>query len=319
MILKNIDILKYLMSIMIHIGYSYEIPVLRSAVPVFFIISSYLFFQKINYSTDKKINVLCRFIKRALKLYAFWFFALLPITIVVRGWYQMQIIEIIEAIFTGVLFKSTFPASWYISAYIIGISIIFFSRKRFKLAVVLSFIVYIVCCLSSNYYYVFVNPLFAPPELILNYNIYNSFPVGLLFICMGKYFAYKEYKSIWSGTSLCIVGLGLLLLENYLICKYNWRKADDCYIGLILLAPGIFMLFNSIIPALVKFDTKNIRKYSTIYYCSHISIITILGALFGEFTKFILLLLVILICTILSFILVRISSKSKFKWIRYSY
>lgn len=105
---RNIDILKYLMSIMIimiHVGYSFKLPILRCAVPVFFIISSFLFFKKIN-STEKdyKVKVLFKFISRALKLYLFWFILLLPVTIIVRGWYQMSMVEVIQALVIGLLF-----------------------------------------------------------------------------------------------------------------------------------------------------------------------------------------------------------------------
>lgn len=122
---RNIDILKYIMSlfiIMIHIGYSHDYPIIRVAVPVFFIISSYLFFSKINKVGEKEWSqILINFIIRAFKLYIFWFIVLLPVTIVERRWYLLDFYGIIEQLIVGVLFKSTFLASWYISAYVIGI------------------------------------------------------------------------------------------------------------------------------------------------------------------------------------------------------
>jgi len=157
---KNIDILKYLISmmvIMIHVGYSYELPILRSAVPVFFIISSYLFFSKIqdlNNDIERK-HYYYHFFKRALRLYLFWFIALLPFTIVVRGWYDMTFLNVLKEIAVGILFKSTFPASWYISAYVIGISISFYLKKYEGAAAIVGLVCYILSCLQSNYFYLF--------------------------------------------------------------------------------------------------------------------------------------------------------------------
>lgn len=314
----NIDILKYLMSvmiIMIHVGYSFEIPILRSAVPIFFIISSYFFFKKIDkVSSHEQNKIWVSFIKRASKLYLFWFIVLLPVTIVERKWYQEDVINIIENLVRGLTIGSTFLASWYISAYIIGISLIYKFRKYRTITGFVSFCCYILCAISSNYYYLFDCQIFSWGGV----NIFNSFFVGLIFIYIGMILAEKTNQSEAIGIVGTIIGIFLLTIENYFIVKYNLRKADDCYFSLLLLSPSIFVLFNSL-PDTIHFDTKYIRNLSTIYYCSHYSLIVVIGVILGSLPKFQLFAITWLIATLLSFIILYLSNFKLFKLLKYSY
>ena len=64
-------------------------PVFRLAVPLFFIISSYLFFLKqcTLSSWIERYKGLKKYAKRILLLYLFWFLLLFPFTIYYREWY----------------------------------------------------------------------------------------------------------------------------------------------------------------------------------------------------------------------------------------
>lgn len=314
----NIDVLKYLMSvmiIMIHVGYSIELPILRAAVPVFFIISSYFFFKKIStLSSEEQNKVWINFIKRALKLYLFWFIVLLPVTIVALRWFQDDIFTITWNLVRGLTIGSTFLASWYISAYIIGISLIYKFRRYKYLVGFISLGCYILCTISSNY----CNLLDIQCIKWDGVSIYNSFPVGLIFIFIGKNLADKKKLPITIGIAGTIIGFALLSLENYLIVKYNLRKADDCYVSLLVLSPSIFILFNSL-PNRIKTSTKYIRNMSTIYYCSHYSMIVVIGVIVGALPKFQLFTFTWLTVTFLSFLLLYLSSMRRFSFLKYSY
>lgn len=149
-------------------------------------------------------------------------------------------------------------------------------------------------------------------------SIYNSFPVGLIFIFIGKNLADKKKLPITIGIAGTIIGFALLSLENYLIVKYNLRKADDCYVSLLVLSPSIFILFNSL-PNRIKTSTKYIRNMSTIYYCSHYSMIVVIGVIVGALPKFQLFTFTWLTVTFLSFLLLYLSSMRRFSFLKYSY
>ena len=91
---NSLDILKFVLSILImviHTGIDKTIisPLLRIAVPLFFIISSFFFFSKINSISEKeKPAALLRFVKRNLGLYLFWAIIQLPVKIYVNGYFN---------------------------------------------------------------------------------------------------------------------------------------------------------------------------------------------------------------------------------------
>lgn len=317
---RNIDILKYVMSIMIimiHVGYSYQIPVLRVAVPVFFIISSYLFFHSIRGVKEEDTKIYIRFLKRALKLYFFWFVVLLPFTIIYRGWYKDDLLIAIVKLIKGLFLQSTFPASWYISAYIIGISILFTLRNQHKITCVISVLAYILCCASSNYCYVFNNQIFEWGGV----NIENTFLVGLVYIYIGKCFVNIHpihKRAILLALLGVVIGVVLLSIENNIIISHGFRRSDDSYLSLLILAPCVFLLFKEL-PQFTKLNTTTIRRMSTIYYCSHIPIIFITRFFIKNVEQLTLFLIVWLICTLISISLIKISKLSRMQWVRFSY
>ncbi len=319
----NFDWLKYAMSIlimMIHVGFSTEVIITRLAVPVFFMLSAYFFFKKLN-TADKATcpDIYRKFLWRSIKLYVFWFVALLPVTVVARGWAEQQPLELTVNLLSGIVFKSTFLASWYISAYIIGITLAYMMRRFTALLLTIGAVCYAVCCLTSNYFAMIDGSWLT--DLLGEYEPYNSFPVGLLFIGFGKILAERtENLNPWQAGLMLAVGTAMLFAENHMIESNQWRKADDCYFSAILCAPAIVILAKQLPPMLPNIKTGMLRKMSTINYCSHFSILYIVKyhLLPGE-SKGIYMAIVLGGCAALSFMLIYIANRPKLRWIRYCY
>lgn len=321
------------MIVMIHSHVMFNFPLLRCAVPIFFTISSYLFFKKIkNVSNQTAHEIYMKFLKRALKLYLFWFIILIPYMIITKLMIG-NLTKFIELLPINVFLRSTFPASWYISAYIIGISIMYKFRHNNLSLLIISIIFYIICCGVSNYgKLVFNIPVvehFFSYEntTLLSYikNIYLSFPVGLIFIWFGKFLVYrhidsKKYKYI--GYIGAIIGLILLFIENNLIISKGWRIVNDCYISMVLLAPSIFLTVLTF-PKTVMWDSIILRKMSTIYYCSHIPLITlqlyIYKILHINISTLLLCICTLILCTIVALLFISLAKKSIFRALRFSY
>ena len=332
---RNIDILKYVMSIMIimiHASVFFNAPLLRIAVPIFFIISSYFFFHKIRFLSDNNAkDVYVKFLKRATKLYLFWFIFLLPYMIVFNL-KNGTLISFVTNLPGDIIFRSSFPVSWYISAYIIGISIMYKFRTHNIVLLIISICCYIICCIDTNYAKLFVSfnnfkeVVASDHNILINYfkNFYHSFPAGLIFIWFGKQIAdininnLKPCKYAWSG----VIGFVLLMIENKIITLYGFRLINDCYISLIVFAPSIFIIVLSI-PQFVTFDTSILRKMSTIYYCSHVPIIRILQNITRSYDipmrVYIIFLMTFIICSFLSILFIKLSSYKKFNILRLSY
>lgn len=90
---QRFDVLKFGLAILVVLIHTSQQgmffrPILRVAVPLFFLMTSYFFFAKqasLNTGDEKKKG-LQKYVKRTLWLYAFWFVALLPLTIYYRNW-----------------------------------------------------------------------------------------------------------------------------------------------------------------------------------------------------------------------------------------
>lgn len=130
--LPGLDVLKFCMAcvvVSIHTHLFREIgwlhfalaPLKSSAVPVFFVVSSYLFFRK---SGDWK--TLPHYLGRLSAFYAFWFLFLLPVTVVIQRWHlQFDVADFFKCLFLG----STFRGSYFIMALMLGVPVVMLMHK----------------------------------------------------------------------------------------------------------------------------------------------------------------------------------------------
>lgn len=330
---KEIDILdvaKFIMAIMvvgIHTLGRYGIyPLFRIAVPLFFMISSYLFFS----NTEKRGNLkyLKKFCIRNIKLYCFWFIVLMPIFLPMGGYLTGNLLFNAFKLIVKLFFGSTFAASWYISALVIGMCFVFVCDKEkmnYRIVFGVTFAIYVICCLNSNY-----RNLMADNSIIVMINriypgtIYNGFLVGLFWIFLGYIFACKGKISDRKRSKIgLIISFVLLMGEYFIVTKYHLTVDNDCY---FMLVPVCYFVFDNLISCEWKcksIDVKVLRKYSTIIYCVHASLVGLVehywisGDNFIECTlKFILVLVMSLIVANM----IRILEKKKtFKWLRNAY
>ena len=287
---KRFDVLKIVLAIFIVVIHTTPLsisvlPLFRLAVPVFFILSSYLFFSKqvrlLN--EEEKTYALRRFINRYLKLYFFWFLILLPVTVIIRKWYVNPGFDTILSIFQCFLFGSTFRASWFLMAALIAIVFVWYFSKWIneKWLFFLGIVFYLFCCITSNYYSLleksdmmidfyeqYKSIMFAP---------YNSFPVAFLFVMFGKILAERSMSIPQHFLFvLLIVSLLLLCSEYCLIKKYTLSIADDSYFFLVPSSLFAFMFIGQS-RWTFKTDTREMRKASTIIYCCHASYASIVN------------------------------------------
>lgn len=277
-----IDVLKFILSIfimIIHSGIDKTVisPLLRTAVPLFFIISSYFFFSKNkNLSSQKEKNdALLRFVKRNLLLYLFWSLMQFPIMMYIRGYHHDLFPYGIWNAIRDFLSGRTFTGSWYLLSSVVGVVVIFLLSKRIsiKWLVLITLPLYIICCLITNYGNILnessiilwiTNKYYA----LTGMHFYTSFPVALFWVSIGKFLV--EHKLLIKRRSLliiCIVGAILLIMERYFIVRFTLSTIDDCYFTLIILCPLIFLLIKR---SKLVFNTRfRIRELSVLIYVTH--------------------------------------------------
>lgn len=288
------DLLKFFLSLLVLAIHATLYPMvlypwLRIAVPLFFIMSSYFVFSKLSGTpADAQKVVLTAFIKRNVKLYVCWFVILLPITIYIRRtvFFSHGFFVNTVTILKHVLFGSTFVASWFISATIIGVCMIYFLSKWLRnnyLLFAISFLAFCAVTLASSY-----SDMIADTWMASAMNRYIgvfgdfvcSYPASLFWVFMGKLFAERKIRftsvSVLILLTLCS-GVALFAEWKYVISlsgSYN----NDSYFMLAPLCVLLFIGFEKIKPLYWK-PSVCFKRASTIIYVAHGSLLPVVSKL----------------------------------------
>lgn len=321
------------MIVLLHVGHIKILsPLLRCAVPLFFMLSSYFFFKKyIKVDISERTAILKRYVKRNLQLYLFWTLLLLPFLLWYRDWFNDGGLVGILRLIRSILFSGTFPASWYIIASVWGTIIVCWLEKKCSKSVLyaIAIVSYVYSVVTSNYglivlenhsffiVYSFLKSLFSTP--------YNSFFVSLIWILMGRELALLSTESIYLKTSFLRVGLFisfiLLVVEFVVVQHLNCAIVDDCYFFLV---PFCYLLLLLIGKTSYSSPSNLLyRKISTITYCSHMTISIILSILIDNWFNVqswcLIFFLTVMFCLFLSFFFSLLEVKKGFFWLRFSY
>ena len=344
--MDSVDILKFLMSIAIvaiHSGLggagkaSFIYPWARIAVPVFFIVSAYLFFRKYNAGdADQKKARLKKFITRNMQLYAFWLVVLLIPTLMIRKWFDAGLLFGFIEMVRSFLFGSTFVASWYIMATVIAICIIAALMKHLsnRTMLIIFVLCYLFACLTSNYWNLIASHEHVAASLKALFRVfgnpYNNFFVALFWVLLGKIIAEHEssirsaYKNnrckviIWL---LLVLGCILLLIEQLVISTFGLASKNDCFFMLPIPAICLFIIvLNSNIRTNLA---KEMRATSTITYCFHATFLSLLRSYLHEigFSDYGILefSLALILSWIITAIILKLEVKPSLKILKYSH
>ena len=285
--LDALDLTKFILSIVIvaiHTQFLGELcfPFARIAVPIFFMISAYLFFSKNQTYSGFALSHFC---KRNLQLYLFWFVVLLPVTVYARKYFFSGFFSGLMALLRDFLFGSTFAASWYIMAQVIAIVLLALASRRIRNSILMVISgLYAICLLSSNYYGLIVGTFVQRVLDTLFLVIFppNSFPVALFWCAIGKVIADKGIEAtitrrVIAGTVFAISIAGLYL-EHFCIKRWIGNiKANDVYLCLIPACISAFVLILHC-PYHIRW-ALTLRRISTIVYCVHCSIAWVISNL----------------------------------------
>ena len=195
---SGLDILKFFMAFLVVAIHSEAlkfhpnafkmfIPIINCAVPAFFVVSSFLLFQRVRNakSFQDELIVLGHFTHRLFLLYVFWLVVSTPIVLYNRHYLQMSAIEAVSQFVIDITLASTFHGSWFFSALVVGVWLIYLASKIFSCKTI-----WIIPFLVTFYAY---NPNTLP---YMNQDVWmwycehintpqNSVPVALFWIALG--------------------------------------------------------------------------------------------------------------------------------------
>lgn len=326
-----LDVTKLILSLMVVAIHTvlypeFLYPWLRLAVPLFFIISSYLLFDKINKSSksDEKIIIKNHTI-RLLKFYFFWLIALLPITLYIRrDWFNEGIICGILTFVKHFFLGGTFLGSWFITATIFGTIIVYFLSEKFnyKFLIFIFFVINVICCLFSCYFSFFSRFTFISTIVELFGQPKTNFSVSLIYILIGKLYSENKFTTISNKKRFIalIFFCVLLFAEWKIVFLLTGSINNDCYLFLVPVAFLIFGIIND--KKIVVKKSRVLRKFSSFIYPLHISLIPVINTplriLFDiSLHPLLLYILVLFVCFILFYIVCKLEKRIKI--LKYSY
>ena len=328
------DLVKLIMSIMIIAIHSslftmYLYPWLRIAIPIFFVISSYLFFSKISRQQDlqEQKASLKKFASKNLRLWLIWSLILLPVVIYIRrNFYDDGIIGFLKLI-KSIFFGGTFVGGWFIIALVEGVAIIYFLSKRMKTVYIMliSLLLNLLSVFESSYVALLdsssvVSKAISIFDEALTTPAYSVI-CGLLWIAIGKLFAEGKInlKLKWSVLIALISAIGLYVEWLALYRLTSFHK-NDCYIFLIPLCISLFAIIEKFKEVKIP-NARLLRKASTVIYVAHGAVISVssfvLRRVFENVYSVIVFLLTFVAC--FTFTLIINKLEKRFSWLKNLY
>lgn len=285
-------------------------PWVRVAVPLFFIMSSWLFFRR---GADW-MKYLC-FVKRNMLLYLIWGIVSIPF-IPTRS---------IGCFLHDFFLSGIWGPTWFIMALVIGIGVIkiiasFSEKLLFCVALALFLISYFTSSLlplmsdcvrniAGNY----MNLISRP---------YQSFPIGIAWCSIGYAIARCEKESasyLIKAKGIAILSAVALFIEWVTLYIFTGERCNDVYFMLLPLSASIFCLIKNSVKSI-----KNaifLRKASVVIFITHIQVISILRPFLSRYDYLNILrcVLPIVIGCFMASILIRLERVNGLKWLHYAY
>lgn len=338
---QNLDILKYLSSILImilhlrpFINFSDQLDlafnniITRICVPIFFIITGYFVAKK----EKNNENYIKDYVKKTIPLYLVWCLLYIPIIIgtiiqylpIINEYLSkinialplliillillLPVVVLIALCYTGIYYHL-----WYFPAIIFSLLVLKRWKKKnnIKYLLVISFILLLFGA-TETYYGVL--PLSIKELLSYYYNLFfttrNFLFFGLFYVALGYFIGKKEKPYSKYCFAKLIISFFLLIFEAILLHDTNRLNSNI----LLSCAPLTYYLFISVIYITnnikLKFQFGNLSKY---YYLIHPMIIFIISLSIKGISSYpyLNILIVLLITHIISVLIIKLKKKNK--------
>ena len=247
---NSFDLFKFIVSFMVMIVHTrifgdsrfhWLHPWCRILIPVYFMISAFLFFSKYDRLPEDKRNPYLW-----LTLYLFWFIVFLPFTIVYRDYHHKGIVFFLGTILLG----SSFPASWYLMALAIGIIFVAkLDRGVGKNIVPVIAFLFFFLCLGQHTWRVLADKTSFLPKIYnateISYTA--SFFIAIIWVWIGRLFVKfrKRVIAVNKKTVAAAFVCSLILLffdDKWLYDRGLFTMNNDVYFFCLLAGPLFFWL-----------------------------------------------------------------------------
>lgn len=239
--------------------------VARVGVPFFFMTSGFFLVSKTG-KTDGKLK---KFLKKTVIIYGISSMFYLPI-LIYNGYFSGS--KIVFKFIKDVVFDGMFYHLWYLPASMFGGIISWYMIKKcgFKVAVFVSFLLYVIGLFGDSYYGMIENVKFMKNVYDLIFLVSDHTRNGLffapIFFVMGGAIAHQKreiiFKNILIGFVCSFLGM---FLEASILHYFNFVRHDSMYIFLL---PTMYFLYQIFLRAKGK-RHKYLRTVSLWMYVLH--------------------------------------------------
>ena len=311
----------------------------RFAVP-FFLITAGFFVEKGIQKRNGSLSYVTKYMKRLFFYYVAWWIVYIPL--ISYGWQGPFIFEnyhgillvakVFTAYFLGFFTGSTFIGSWYISATIIGVFIVFRLLRKVSnsLLIFIGIVTGIIVLVVDN-----LGGLFISHDIWEWYHagsflkfggsaLTQTFLVTIPLLIIGKfmYLNLTILQDLKIRTVSVLIGIFavLTIIENYGLNHLGGRNNPDESIFSIMLAVSLVLLaLNKKVKNIIS-EPKWLRPYSSFLYPAQFGLIvlykTALDAAVGHEINAMLLYGIVLLTETILFFTLRWAS-NKVGWIKY--
>lgn len=240
----------------------------RIAVPFFLMVTGYFILPQYLFERSADLRPLCRFVKKALLLYAAAMIFYLPVNIYAGHFAQAGIWDVLRMI----VFDGTLYHLWYLPASVLGMLLVVLAGRRlpFWSVTAIALILYVIGLLGDSYFGVaaavpVLQTVYEALFRVFSYTRNGLFYVPI-FLIMGAWLR-KAKPCPKRGQNIAgfVVSGVLMIGEGLLLRGLGLQRHDSMY---IMLLPCMFFLFQ----AVLSFDLRGarpLRVIATIIYLIH--------------------------------------------------
>lgn len=327
-VIYGFDLLKFLMALMIvaiharafcnPIVEQFTYTWTRVAVPMFFVLSSFLLFKKIR--NDKAMGgaIVFKFCKRLSLMYFFWFVLQLPLIVKEGGYLATGFIDCLILILKGLTVGHTFHGSWFLSALLLSICIISLADKvGSKWLVGAITVILFMFNFERQLLPEIFSSLYVWISESFNLQINLTFIYGIIWVGLGYFLSHPKIDNILKLIKPIYSAIGVITL--YVLDLFYLVKGD---ISVSLMVILLYILFYNL-PLNPKSIYLRLRNLSILFFLIHFLICGFFHKAFSGvdwlYSGLIFYAIVLVVTYGIASTILWLENKKGFKWLKYSH
>lgn len=281
----------------------------RWAIPFFFCSSAFLFFR---YKADIR-----KYVVRIIQLYIVWLIIKIPFVYQFFFTTDQPLVMQVLSFVRGLLFHDTFFGSWYLSASVEAMILLWFLSCRCKLSnktlLILGVLMYVPALLRTSYFGLLSQQV---QDIIAIIPFANSFFVAFLYMVIGKViaegFVLKISTCRWV---MCVMAL-LFVMEAFVVTQDGFSIYTDAMLVIPFMSYVLMCMLVQTEKVTIEYGCI-LRKLSIIIYLLHPIVMWCFSQIVQIENSVLLSLSTIVVSTFIGFAIVKGSETVKL--LRYLY